>query len=94
MRPDKPLSRGHGACRYANGWWAVTAGTARERLGDFLSEHRGRNFCDACAARALGIDPSTAYRAAAKLTRAAGFVREYALCSDCGASRLVTRAGG
>ena len=23
-----------------------------------------------------------------------GFVREYALCSDCGASRLVTRAGG
>jgi hypothetical protein len=72
----------------------MTVGTARERLVDFLSERRGRNFCDACVARALAIDPSTAYRAAAKMTRAAGFIREYALCSDCGASRLVTRANG
>ncbi|PYN02661.1 MAG: hypothetical protein DME02_24980 [Candidatus Rokuibacteriota bacterium] len=70
----------------------MTAGTARERLAAYLIERAGRNFCDACAARALSIDPSTAYRAATRTTRAAGFVREYALCSDCGASRLVTRA--
>jgi hypothetical protein len=70
----------------------MTAGTARERLTAFLGEQPGRNFCDACAAKALGIDPSTAYRAATRTARVAGFVREFALCSDCGASRLVTRA--
>jgi hypothetical protein len=72
----------------------MTAGTARERLAAYLVARAGRNFCDACAARALGIDPSTAYRAATRATRAMGLVREYALCSDCGASRLVTRAIG
>jgi hypothetical protein len=72
----------------------MTAGTARERLTAFLIACRERNFCDACAAKALGIDPSTAYRAAMRATRGPGFVREYALCSDCGASRLVTRATG
>jgi len=72
----------------------MTAATARERLTGFLAARAGRNFCDACAAKELGIDPSTAYRAATRSTRATGFVREYALCSDCGASRLVTRAGG
>jgi hypothetical protein len=70
----------------------MTATTARERLTAFLVEQTGRNFCDACAAKALGIDPSTAYRAATRTARVAGFVREFALCSDCGASRLVTRA--
>jgi hypothetical protein len=72
----------------------MTAETARQRLIAYLIARPGRNFCDACAARALHIDPSTAYRAAARTTRAMGFVREYALCSDCGASRLVTRAKG
>ena len=70
----------------------MVAGTARERLTAFLTARAGRNFCDACAARELGIDPSTAYRAATRATRTTGFVREYALCSGCGASRLVTRA--
>lgn len=70
----------------------MTAGTARERLTAFLAAQAGRNFCDACLARAVGIDPSTAYRAATRATRGAGFVREYGLCSDCGASRLVTRS--
>jgi hypothetical protein len=73
---------------------AVMVETARGRLTAFLVARMGRNFCDACAAKALGIDPSTAYRAAAGATRDPGFVREYALCSDCGASRLVTRAAG
>ena len=66
--------------------------TAKQRLTTFLVERRGRNFCDACSARAIGIDPSTAYRAAAKTMQTTGFVREYAICSDCGASRLITRA--
>jgi len=70
----------------------MTATTARERLTAFLLEHPGQNFCDACAAKALGIDPSTAYRAATRMARVAGLVREFALCSGCGASRLVTRA--
>jgi hypothetical protein len=70
----------------------MTAGTARERLTAFLMARPGQNFCDACAAKALGIDPSTAYRVATRATRVVGFVREYALCSGCGASRLVTRA--
>jgi len=72
----------------------MTPATAKERLAAFLVARGGYNYCDACAARAIGIDPSTAYRAAAKTTQVVGFVREYALCSDCGASRLVTRAGG
>jgi hypothetical protein len=70
----------------------MTAGTARERLTAFLVAQADRNFCDACLARAVGIDPSTAYRAATRAPRVARFVREYGLCSDCGASRLVTRA--
>jgi hypothetical protein len=68
--------------------------TARERLAMFLVARPGSNFCDACAAKAVGIDPSTAYRAATKVGPASGFVREYALCFGCGASRLVTRATG
>ena len=70
----------------------VTATTARERLTAFLVAQPGRNFCDACVAKALGIDPSTAYRAATRTARVAGFLREFALCTDCGASRFVTRA--
>jgi len=70
----------------------MTQATAKQRLTALLVERRGHNFCDACAARAVGIDPSTAYRAAAKTMQATGFVREYAICSDCGASRLITRA--
>src|SRR5207247_1099121 len=58
---------------------AMTPATAKERLAAFLVARGGHNFCDACAARAIGIDPSTAYRAAAKTTQAVGFVREYAL---------------
>ena len=68
--------------------------TAKQRLTTFLIERRGHNFCDACAARTIGIDPSTAYRAAARMVQAGGAVREYAICSDCGASRLITRATG
>ena len=73
---------------------AMTQATAKQRLTALLVEHRGHNFCDACSARAIGSDPSTAYRAAAKTMQATGFVREYAICSDCGASRLITRATG
>jgi hypothetical protein len=65
------------------------ATTARDRVAEFLAA-RPRAFCDACAARAVGIDPSTAYRAAVKLARAAGFVRHYGACSECGTSRLVS----
>ena len=72
----------------------MMVGTARQRLTMFLASRRGTNFCDACAAKAVGIDPSTAYRAATRVSPGAGFVREYALCSGCGASRLVTRANG
>ena len=68
--------------------------TAKDRVSAFLVTRSGKNFCDACVAKALGIDPSTAYRAAMKMTNAVGFVREYAICSDCGASRLITRAAG
>ena len=68
--------------------------TAKQRLTAFLVERQGRNFCDACAARAIGIDPSTAYRAAEKTMQTTGCLREYAICSDCGASRLITRATG
>ena len=67
--------------------------SVRERVITFLIAQR-RNFCDQCVARALGIDPSTAYRAATKLERSSGFVREYSVCSECGASRLITRASG
>lgn len=66
--------------------------TAKERVATFLVTHQPRSFCDQCLARALGIDPSTAYRAAEKAGRAGGFIREYGVCSDCGESRLVTRA--
>jgi hypothetical protein len=66
--------------------------TAKERVAAFLSAHQARNFCDECLARALGIDPSTAYRAAVKGGRSGGLIREYGVCTDCGESRLVTRA--
>ncbi|HYS16781.1 MAG TPA: hypothetical protein VET45_07650 [Candidatus Binatia bacterium] len=72
----------------------MTQATAKQRLTTLLGERRGDNFCDACAASAIGVDPSTAYRAAAKTMQATGFVREYAICSECGASRLITRATG
>src|SRR5437588_142571 len=48
----------------------MTQATAKQRLTALLVERRGHNFCDACAARAVGIDPSTAYRAAAKTMQA------------------------
>ena len=72
----------------------MTQATAKQRLTTLLGARRGDNFCDACAASAIGVDPSTAYRAAAKTMQATGFVREYAICSECGASRLITRATG
>jgi len=65
---------------------------AKERVAAFLAAQRPRSFCDECLARALGIDPSTAYRAAVKTGRAGSSVREYGVCSDCGESRLITRA--
>lgn len=65
---------------------------ARERIAVFLMENRGRELCDRCLARALGIDPSTGYRAAMKVARSEAFIRHYGDCSDCGVSRLVTRA--
>jgi hypothetical protein len=64
---------------------------ARERVAAFLVSHQPESFCDECLARALGIDPSTAYRAAVKVGRGGEFIREYGVCSDCGESRLVTR---
>jgi hypothetical protein len=68
--------------------------TAKERVAAFLLEHATRAYCDACLARALGIDPSTAYRAASRIGSVNGFVRQYALCSECGMSRLTIRAQG
>jgi hypothetical protein len=65
---------------------------AKEKVAAFLVTQQPRSFCDECLARALGIDPSTAYRAAVKTGRVAPFIREYGACSDCGESRLVTRA--
>ena len=65
---------------------------AKERVAAFLLAHQPRSFCDECLARALGIDPSTGHRAAVKAGRRGGFCREYGVCSDCGESRLVTRA--
>jgi len=72
----------------------MTPVIAKDRVAAFLVTRSAHNFCDACMAKALGIDPSTAYRAAMKMTNAVGFAREYAICSDCGASRLITRALG
>ena len=68
--------------------------TVKERVIAFLLERPLRNFCDACMARALGIDPSTAYRAATRFPPSSPFIREYAVCSECGDSRLITRASG
>ena len=68
--------------------------TVRERVIEFLRANPLRNFCDACLARALGIDPSTAYRAGTRMTVLSGFSREYGRCSECGDSRLITRASG
>jgi hypothetical protein len=68
--------------------------SVRERVITFLVAQRLRNYCDQCVARALGIDPSTAYRAATKLSSSKAFVREYGVCSACGDSRLITRAAG
>ncbi len=65
---------------------------ARERVAEFLIANRGRALCDRCLARLLGIDPSTGHRAAVKVARSDGFVREYGVCSKCVESRLVTRA--
>ncbi|HEV8614518.1 MAG TPA: hypothetical protein VGU22_03405 [Methylomirabilota bacterium] len=57
----------------------------------FLLAHP-RAFCDRCLARALGIDPSTVYRVAVKISQSGEFAREYGACSECGDSRLLTRA--
>ena len=65
--------------------------TARERVRAFLLA-QPRAFCDRCLARALGIDPSTAYRAAVKISQSGELVREYGACSECGDSRLLTHA--
>ncbi len=65
---------------------------AEERVAAFLVAHHPRSFCDECLAGALGIAPSTGHRAAVKAERAREFIKEYAGCSDCGQSRLVTRA--
>ncbi len=65
---------------------------ARDKVAAFLMAHRGRYFCEPCLGRAVGIDPSTGHRAATRIARAGGFVREYGVCSECGESRLVTRA--
>ena len=51
-----------------------------------LEGHEVRASC------AVGIDPSTGHRAATRIARAGGFVREYGVCSECGESRLVTRS--
>ena len=40
---------------------------ARERIAVFLAANRNLELCDRCLARALGIDPSTGYRAAVKV---------------------------
>jgi hypothetical protein len=66
--------------------------TAKERVAMFLMTKGARALCDRCVAIALGIDPSTGYRAAVKLARSAAFIRQYGVCSDCRDSRLVTRA--
>jgi len=67
---------------------------AREKVVAFLLAQEPRNFCDECVAQALGIDPSTAYRAAVKAGRSRICIREYGVCSSCRESRLVTRASG
>jgi hypothetical protein len=65
---------------------------AKEKVAAFLVAQKPRSFCDPCLARALGIDPSTAYRAAVKTGRSGLHVREYGVCSNCDESRLVSRA--
>ena len=65
---------------------------ARDKVATFLLAHRGLYYCERCVARAVGIDPSTGHRAATRIARAGGFVREYGVCSQCGESRLVTRS--
>jgi len=65
---------------------------ARDKVSAFLVAHRGRCFCERCLGRAVGIDPSTGHRAATRIARAGGFIREYGVCAECGESRLVTRA--
>jgi hypothetical protein len=65
---------------------------ARERIAVFLMANRNLELCDRCLARALGIDPSTGYRAAVKVARSEAFIRHFGDCSDCGVARLVTRA--
>jgi len=66
--------------------------TAKERVAAFLAPHQPRGFCDERLARALGIVPATACRTTMKAVRSSSFIREYGVCSDCGVSRLVTRA--
>jgi len=65
---------------------------AREKVAAFLVAQKPRSFCDECLARALGIDPSTAYRAAVKTGRSGTHIREYGVCSSCDEGRLVSRA--
>jgi hypothetical protein len=67
--------------------------TAREHVSAFLSA-QARAYCDACVARALRIDPSTAYRVGVGIARSNGFVRQYGACSACGDSRFVTSTAG
>ena len=54
--------------------------TAKDRVAAFLVAHQPRWFCDQCLARALGIDLSTAYRAAVRAGRAGSCIREYGVC--------------
>jgi len=65
---------------------------AKEKVAAFLVAQKPRSFCDECLARALGIDPSTAYRAAVKTGRSETYIREYGVCWNCDESRLISRA--
>ncbi len=66
--------------------------TVKERASAFLLAHPGRDVCDECLGRALGVHPSTGHRAAVKVARSGKFRRAYGRCADCGETRFVTRA--
>ena len=60
---------------------------ARDKVAAFLLAHRGRPFCERCLGRAVGIDPSTGHRAATRIARTGGFVREYGVKTVFGIAR-------
>jgi hypothetical protein len=64
-----------------------------ERVREWLEQHRGKSFCDACIATQLGLKGRRAvWRASKILARTSGFHREKSSCPDCHANRLVIRA--